>query len=87
MENNISNMVGTTRCVVVGKKTGELLDLMQGLFEIHRRIDRFIRENYVGRDDARDELLNSYTDMNEIVKNMLVESIDTNDEVTNYKIL
>lgn len=87
MENNISNMVGTTRCVVVGKKTGELLDLMQGLFEIHSRIDRFIRENYVGCDDARDELLNSYTDMNEIVKNMLVESIDTNGAVTNYKIL
>jgi hypothetical protein len=87
MENNISNMVGTIRCVVVGKKTGELLDLMQGLFEIHSRIDRFIRENYVGRDDARDELLNSYTDMNEIVKNMLVESIDTNGAVTNYKIL
>ena len=65
-------MIGATRCVVVGKKTGELLDLMQGLFEIHRRIDRFIC---------------LHTDMNEIVKNMLVESIDTNGAVTNYKIL
>ena len=87
MEDNISNMVGATRCVVVGKKTGELLDLMQGLFEITGRIDRFISENYVGRDDERNELLNSYTDMNEIVKNMLVESIDTNGAITNYKIL
>lgn len=87
MENNNINTIGDTRCVVVGKKTGELLDLMQGLFEIHSRIDRFISENYVGRDDAREELLYSYTDMNEIVKNMLVESIDTNGAVTNYKIL
>ena len=47
----------------------------------------FSSENYVGRDDAREELLYSYTGMNEIVKNMLVESIDTNGAVTNYKIL